>query len=815
VFCGELTDAWVATDFTHFSKKSGAVTPGAMDGAARAVYARPVRQSQIGKAGQERGQERGHSCPPYDSPAGDWLTPGRFGLLLGLLIFAAFPQVLLGLHTFVVRDFGFFAYPLANYQRECFLQGDLPFWNPYNNCGTPFLAQWNTMPLYPPALLYLLLPLGWSLSFFCLLHLFLAGMGMYVLGFRWTGNRLAAAVAGLVFAFNGLSLNLLMWPSHIATLAWMPWVIWSVEQGWQRGGRKLALAAIIGALQMLAGGPETILLTWLLLAALWLTQLRVASWRFPAVVLLVAGLAAMQLLPFLDLTAHSQRDTGYADTRWSMPGWGWANFLVPRVFGHVWSMGVFFQYDQSWTSSYYLGIGALLLALLALLSLRQTRVLLLGLAAGLAFLLALGDHSTLYRGLRHLLPQLSLITYPVKFVTVIAFVVPLLAAFALARLQAPGPRMQIRRRLLVLSGLLLLLITAVLLWAWLCPFPSDDYPATLRNGLSRAALLAVAAGLLLLLQRASGRGCALAEFGLPLALLVVLWMDVWTHEPNQNPGVPPSVYQAEMVREKLETEGKPQPVLGRSRAMVSPAAEARFISFVVSDPQNNFLAKRLAYFCDCNLLDHAPKVNGFFSLYPKENGELMSVLYGSTNTSYPHLMDFMGVSEVTAPNQLLDWTPRTTALPLITVGQSPVFLDDANALHSILQPNFDGAKTVFLPLEARAMVQATNPAFARVLSSNFKAERVSFEVEADGPALAVISQTWYHRWQAEVDGQPVPLLRANYAFQAVEVPAGRHQVELVYRDGAFRAGAWISGLGLVVCLALLLRRSRRGLLTGV
>src|SRR5215471_17518094 len=139
------------------------------------------------------------------------LSPGRFALLLGALVLAAFPQVLLGLQTFVVRDFGFFAYPLAHYQRECFWRGELPLWNPYNNCGVPFLAQWNTMPLYPPALIYLLLPLNWSLGFFSLLHLFWAGLGMYCLGNRWTENRLAAAVAGLVFAFNGLSLNMLMW----------------------------------------------------------------------------------------------------------------------------------------------------------------------------------------------------------------------------------------------------------------------------------------------------------------------------------------------------------------------------------------------------------------------------------------------------------------------------------------------------------------------------------------------------------------------------------------------------------------------------
>src|SRR5438105_3510601 len=255
-------------------------------------------------------------------PLGQWLTPARFALLLGLLIFASFPQVLLGLQTFVVRDYGFFAYPLAHFQRECFWRGELPLWNPYNHCGVPFLAQWNTMPLYPPALIYLLLPLSWSLSFFCLLHLFWAGLGMYFLAQRWTGDRLAAAVAGLVFAFNGLSLNLLMWPSHIATFSWMPWVVLTVERGSYEGGRKLILAAACGALQMLAGGPETILLTWLVLSVIWVAQLvrgflsrraserrapapRSVLWRFPLMVILVTAIVAIQLLPFMGLAAHS------------------------------------------------------------------------------------------------------------------------------------------------------------------------------------------------------------------------------------------------------------------------------------------------------------------------------------------------------------------------------------------------------------------------------------------------------------------------------------------------------------------------------
>src|ERR1017187_7062308 len=648
-----------------------------------------------------------------ENRAFNWFTPLRFGILLAMLIFASFPQVLLGLQSFVIRDYGFFAYPVAHFQRDCFWHGELPFWDPYNYCGAPFLAQWNTMPLYPPPLIYLLLPLPWPLGFFCLLHLWLAGFGMFFLARRWTGNSFAAAFAGVAFAFNGLTLNLLMWPSHIATLSWMPWVVLAVELAWREGGQKIILAAFIGALQMLAGGPEIIFLTWILLLALCVQQFiagggdasspafsatgasqpRIAMLRrFPLVVALVIALAAVQLLPFLDLAAHSQRSAGYADTRWSMPGWGWANFLVPMAFGRTWTEGVFFQYEQSWTSSYYLGIGALWLALLAVWTVRERRVRLLGAAALVALIFAFGGNTFIYPALRKIIPQLSFVTYPVKFTLVVAFAAPLLAAFALARLLSlsspkggegrgeeancfenqipssqPSPRLGGARektfspqyfqtsRLLAIGVILFALLAAILFWAWQFPFPTDDVHATLLNGLSRAACLILTGALLFVLTRENAPGLRRIA---PLILIFVAWLDVFTHEPTQNPTVPPSVYELNLARARLAMQ--PQPALGESRAMVTPAAAMDFIRFALGDPKNNYLAKRLGYCANCNTLDAVPKVDGFFSLTPRENDDLISLLYGMTNADFPRLEDFMGVSQITAPDQFFHWQAGKT-----------------------------------------------------------------------------------------------------------------------------------------------------------
>lgn len=766
-----------------------------------------------------------------------------------------FPQVLLGLQTFVVRDYAFFSYPLAYFQRECFWHGELPFWDPYNQCGVPFLAQWNTMPLYPPSLLYLTLPLEWSLSFFCLLHLWFAGLGMFFLARRWTGYNFAAAFAGVAFAFNGFTLNLLIWPSHIATFSWMPWVVLAVSSGagfqpetalagWKPAPLKIIiLAAFAGAAQMLAGGPETIFLTWLLLLALWVQQLvkgesprTTLLWRFPLIVALVFALSAAQLLPFLDLVAHSQRETGYADLRWSMPAWGWANFFVPMVFGYASATG-YGQYDQSWTTSYYPGLGTLWLAVLAVWLVRERRVRLLGVAAVVAFIFALGENTPIYPALRKIIPQLSFITYPVKYIGVAIFIAPLLAAFALARFfsRSGSNRGEERgrlarefktkqhadeasalRSLVVIGAIMLSLIAGIVFWAWQFPFPTDNVHITLLNGLSRAFfLILIGAGLFMLIRndkavRAPNQGLHCI---VPILLIFVIWLEVLTHEPNQNPSVPPWVYSPGMARAKLELQ--PSPSLGGSRLMLSPVTAMGFIHSAISDPQNNFLAKRLGFCADVNLLDAMPKVDGFFSLTPRESDDVITLLYyGAPNASYPKLNAFLGVSQITSTNQSFEWQARTNFLPLITAGQQPVFLDAANTLSALAQSSFDSSKIIFLPPETKPLVTVSNQTSAKILNPKFGNQTVNFEVQADEPSLVVVAQTYYHNWRAYVDGQPTPLLRANQAFQAVQVGKGTHQVRLAYEDRAFEIGAVISGAAWLGCLSSLLIFRRRGKFAG-
>jgi hypothetical protein len=169
----------------------------------------------------------------------------------------------------------------------------------------------------------------------------------------------------------------------------------------------------------------------------------------------------------------------------------------------------------------------------------------------------------------------------------------------------------------------------------------------------------------------------------------------------------------------------------------------------------------------------------------------------------------MGVSQTTAPANLLAWQARTNFLPLVTAGQRPVFLDDTNTLWAFGRNDFDGNEIVFLPPDAKSLVTISHQIIARVLNSKFENRTVDIEAEAAGPSLVVIAQTYYHNWRASVDGQPAPLLRANLALQAVQIPAGKHHIQLFYQDRAFELGAAVSGLAWLGSLSALLFLRRK------
>jgi hypothetical protein len=77
------------------------------------------------------------------------------------------------------------------------------------------------------------------------------------------------------------------------------------------------------------------------------------------------------------------------------------------------------------------------------------------------------------------------------------------------------------------------------------------------------------------------------------------------------------------------------------------------------------------------------------------------------------------------------------------------------------------------------------------------------------PGYLVLADTFYPGWQAFVDGLPVEIWRANYAFRAVSLNEGVHDVHWVYRPRSFTLGWICSASALAAAAAAMLSACRR------
>ena len=79
-----------------------------------------------------------------------------------------------------------------------------------------------------------------------------------------------------------------------------------------------------------------------------------------------------------------------------------------------------------------------------------------------------------------------------------------------------------------------------------------------------------------------------------------------------------------------------------------------------------------------------------------------------------------------------------------------------------------------------------------------------YEASTPTPQLAVFSEVFYKTWKVFIDGDEVPLLRANYILRAVEVPAGNHEIEFKCVDELYeKAHIWSLVFSIVAVVVFL------------
>jgi hypothetical protein len=730
--------------------------------------------------------------------------------------------------------------------------GEIPLWNPYSFAGMPFVHDVQVAVFYPLHFPLYLLPeerIGAAMSWLVVLHIMIAGWCMYAYA-RWRNlDTFPALVAATGYMFGGKwLLHILAGGQYIMIpLAWLPLVLLLLERS-IRFGSLLAATwtgvvfsfVIVGTHPQMTLYAGTFVAFWTLGCAF---EGRVGSkltpttaarslpvifrWLLAGIwaIVIASGLSAIQLLPALDAVRESSRAEGVRLTEiFRAAG--------PSLLGVV-GPGP----SETWEDRSGLSVLWLAAALLPPFAMR-------GRARFEAFFgIALLAFAFGGAALVQWLPGFRLFQLPARMLILLSFPVAMLAGRATQLLLDPteSPRtMPLCRRLLIWTATFGLFLAVTAAWvdyrAWSGSQSQSNDPTPLA-WLGIVSPTAKAYWLLLpvtasIAYWALGAHRAVRRPRWAAAWLGLLLVDLWSlnafHVSVQSEA---ELYApSQCVRYLIEAKRQaPQdrwrvldPGLPGKPADAPLGAALPLLGEVQLEPvlgYNSFDLRRYKEFLQFTYGEDRPIVprDGIFG-YP---------IIADFAIKEKSLADLLGiryllrpVAELAAPEHTGDVTnqwqtvsgadcsPRAYSflsggiriLPPYAIVHNRSALPRAFKVHAAKPLGaraevFDQLKTTDLRREAliekpvpESWTQHSEAELVPAEITEYLPNRVTVRVGGGNAGILVLTDPWFTGWTCLVDGKPAEILRANFLFRGVMVPAGDHEVRFVFAPASYTYG---------------------------
>ena len=698
--------------------------------------------------------------------------------------------------------------------------GSIPLWNPYLFGGLPFVGAMHGDIFYPTAWLRWIVPTGAGMNLGFAFHIVLAGTAMYALlrGLRvsWAG----AVLGGISWELSGLVAGLVH-PGHDGKLfvaALTPLVFLSILRIVRDANRTHygVLALLVGLI--LHGHPQ--LSYYLLIAAglwgAWLlflspdrpptpTRLRIVA-ASSAAVAVGFGIYAIQALPFIEYMPYSPRSVPGSSSGWeyataySLPPAEIISVLLPEFNGlkEAYWGGNFLKHHTD-----YLGLFPIVLAAVGV-TVRERRKVIIALGSiGLLFLLiALGGHTPFYRLWYEVMPMMKKVRAPGMAFFLVAFPISIFAGFGAERVLVGGASRKLLAGVVGAAGTIGLLAAVGVLQpiAEAIAIPERLQGAManadgLRAGGVRVLVLAIlVGGALTALARQRLTGLAAVA-----TLIIVMIADLWSVEREFFVFSPPvgEAYGDDEITAAIRRTPEPYRVLD------------------VGVYRGSWL---MAHRIPAVLGYHGNEIRFFDELMGGKN--VWSNLFAPTALWDMYAVRFLVVGqEISLPGWHHVLGPvaaasgstaylyeRDTPEPWGRLVAAAAKLPEDQIIPTLLDQRFRPDRIVLFPDTASVTPDALTGAVpdiavTEVTLSSWEAGRMRFTLQAPSVrSYLLVSENWYPDWEATVDGIPVTPLRGQYALLTVPVPAGAHEVELVFRSKAYERGKVVSLLSLVIAL---------------
>lgn len=694
-------------------------------------------------------------------------------------------------------------------------------WDPYHMLGLPLVGGIDRIGLFYPvkAIFYYIASffprssLIYFATSYSLLHMSFAGIFTYLFTKECLKlSSFASFVAGLVYAFGGTFIYLIVYINHVTGLAFLPLTLYFLVTSIERNSYKRAVLAGFSLAPILLAGYFPMffynnMFITIFLLFYFTKNLKTFATSIKYIILaniIAILLSGVVLLPNIELSQLAERQAYNLVGSSSNPANpdDMINYFIPHLYG----------VDKSGRVYGYVGILSLILIALAIKH-GQNRVIGFSVISILIFLvMSFGSMTFLHALMYKLLPLYGNFRRPAVLHYIIGLNLSFLVGYAVHLIESKKIEQTTLNKF---GGYLLAIIGLV----WLSYFfirPLVPVIATSNEMIySTFIVLIFTLGSVIVIRY------LLSEHPVVFrtALVFVLLIDLFTLNARTTGNN--SDYDPRVINSTSEIVRNYQNVLkdGHSRA----------------------------YFHESTLRYHSGpeqiyQIDGYYGLNPKQYGLLMTH-YGRDGWINPAspLLDMLGVkyiftsrglapeekhkvkiaSKMSLPEQdfgrflstngakipagtevfayeNLDVFPRT-----YLVGERPVVSTDEDAVKMLDT----------LQLRNSAVITSRDPELPglsyRQEGSNttlreYRNSYVKVDVTSNGNSLLILSDAYFPGWNAYIDGVKTTIYKANVALRGVFINDGKHVVEFKYEPRSFYMGLGISFTTLLLTLFYLL-----------
>ena len=744
-------------------------------------------------------------------------------------------------------DLSIFFKPMRELAAAQWAKGIFPFWNPFSSGGHPFIADPESGMFYPFTYLFAVLPSHLAFSWIYFIHYLICGYGLFFLCRRFRISCAGSLAAVFIYLFSAPHV-LHLYAGHftmITTLAWTPWLFWSLERFLAtRSWRHAAGFGLFLGLHLLGGFPQyTYMIGWAALAyglyAVGSQKLFADSgkivFRLGCGLVLGTGLFLTQAGLAKELMEHSTRqgnDFAFAGS-YSLSKENLITLLAPKYYGATAAAdNAYFGKTFVWENSCYMGVIGLMLFLAALGGREKRFTRFWGLVFLAGFVIALGPSTPLFRVFYDYLPGFAAFRGYSKALTVSCLALAILAGKGLDRAAGrPGGTGMTSVSLLVplvLLGLSAMSLTApdalpywknqLLQQLEVWRLPADPARINTHLGMLRSHLI----GMTLFAVSAAGIGWlrgkipALSKhFASILCLLVFAEFFLYAR-----PYFSPLDFRDSTMPDSLTRP-------------------------IVDEPAWTRTFHRHPVIANLGLADEVPAVGGFENFTLKEYGKLASYFNSAPLNAKNHYLAIRPTPQnmgFYAADYVLSQGPPPFPMQKIASGgigggapwnlyknreHSPRY----RVVHRIkpfpIGTDEDYRNPNRFAKYARAMLREytetaflSPDAYRYVFSQTFgklqppnekerieviveEPDRVILQVDLAGGGVLTVSENFYPGWRGRIDGEAATVFPVNLVMKGLLVPAGKHRVEFYFVPTHFYVTMWASLFSLLTLLGLI------------